>query len=70
MLGNRIGNTAKILQAKLADHLAGPFEVFLPRQWVGETLEEIGHQFRLVAFSPLGSVVGIHRPSAGSRPLV
>jgi hypothetical protein len=65
-----IGKTAKMLQAKLADHLAGPFREFLPQQWIAETLEQIGHRFRLVAFSPLGDGVGVHRSSVGPGPFV
>ena len=70
MSDHGIGNTAKMLQAKLADHLAGPFREFLPPPWVAETLEQIGHRFWLVAFSPLGDVVGFHRSSVGPGPLV
>lgn len=47
-----IGKTAKMLQTKLADQLAGPFREFLPPQWVEETFDKLGHHFRLVVFSP------------------
>lgn len=59
---NSIGKTVKMLHAKLANHLAGPFLEFLPRQWIDETLAEMGYRFRESAFSPLGYVVGVHRP--------
>jgi hypothetical protein len=70
MSGHGIGNTAKMLQAKLADHLAGPFRMFLPQEWIAETIHEIGYRFRLVAFSPLGGVVGLHWSSVGPGSLL
>lgn len=65
-----IGQTAKMLQAKLADHLAGPLQTFLPQHWVTEALQQIGHRFRSVAFSPLGAGVGVHRAGAGPGSIV
>lgn len=65
-----IGKTAKMLHEKLADHLAGPFQSFLPQPWVTETLEQLGHQFRLTAFSPLGDGMGFHWPGLGPGSVV
>ncbi len=70
MSGYDIGKTAKMLQAKLADQLAGPFREFLPPLWIAETLEQLGHRFRSVAFSPLGAAVGLPWASVGPGSFV
>jgi len=65
-----IGKTAHMLHEKLANHLAGPFQMFLPQQWVTEILDQLGHRFRMVAFSPLGDGMGFHRSGLGPGSVV
>lgn len=65
-----IGDAAKKLHQKLADSLAGPFQAYLPREWIAETLTSIGYKFRCTAFSPSDHSLGIHRPSTRPRLLV
>ena len=65
-----IGDAAKKLHEKLTNSLAGPLQAYLPQQWIAEILNSIGYKFRCTTFSPSGHPLGVHRPSARSRPLV
>jgi len=61
-----IGDAAKMLHQNLTESLAGPLQAYLPRQWITETLTDIGCKFRCTAFSPSGYSLGLHRPDARS----